>query len=143
MPPYAICTSPECRFEFDMKDEDDDISPRFPPFYCPTCRSRVIFSCPVYHCPISVLPHGQCPRCDVCSGFLRDGSAFRKTFIVGRDALVAESRSPGEENKAVRSPDAILGGTAGPRARTADPNRANPISSTGSKTTSTTRCRAV
>jgi len=139
LPPYAICASPKCRYIFDMKDEDDNVAPQYPPFDCPTCGSRVIYSCPVCFYPILVLPQGERPGCGSCSGLLRGGCRSPKVSTGDDKASAAESRSPKLENNTDHSPDVILRAPPVPCARILDLSRASPVSSTGRNVNTTSR----
>ncbi len=145
MPPYAICDSPKCRYIFDMKDDDDNVAPQYPPFDCPTCGSKVIYCCPVCYCPILVLPQWERPSCGSCSGRLRGGCRSPRVSAGDGEASVAESRSPKQENNTDRSPDVVLRAPPVPCARMLDLNRPSPTSTAGQNvnTTSKRKHRAV
>lgn len=73
MPPYAICSDPNCPFVFDMQEEKEG-NTRVPPATCPKCVSLVVFHCPLCHLAIFHEPPEQDPRCEFCRARLRQWS---------------------------------------------------------------------
>ncbi len=73
MPPYAICSSGECCFLHDFKEdcETNEVIPF--PENCPTCKKGVIFHCPLCSFPLLSPPSKkEIPRCENCGARLRN-----------------------------------------------------------------------
>jgi hypothetical protein len=70
MPPYAICSIPNCPFLFNFKDEREGQS-QIPPNCCRVCQNSIIWFCPVCAWPLLTIPRQDMPMCCNCWGRLR------------------------------------------------------------------------
>ena len=71
MPPYAICITNDCDYLFDLNEGARGQLTQLPPHFCPSCKGRVIFYCPLCRWPILAIPDAKIPRCGNCTARLR------------------------------------------------------------------------
>ena len=65
MPPFAICSNEECSYGADLKEEGR-WEPHLLAVWCPVCKCRVVFHCPVCYSPLHEPPGPHKPECGTC-----------------------------------------------------------------------------